>query len=132
MYQNLLKLISSNLRLTVAGGLVVSAGAVGAVYVFFGTPSGNSKQPEQVAQTKPTNSNTNNGDNNNFVQDAPGSQFDMSRKDSHNTNNVRGQQINTEHYNDNRNQETINCDKAIFDRGSICVNSNGGKVENHF
>ncbi len=126
MRQNLGKLIR-RLGVSFAGSIAVSAGMVS---VFIGTSNGDTKQPNQIVQ--PRNSAITKGDSNIGVQEAPGSQFDMRRSDNRNTNNVRGQQINTEAYNntqnDNRYQQNTHCNSVT--KGSAC--NNPGTINNQF
>lgn len=112
------------------GSVAVSAGAF---YVFIGSSNGDTKQPNQVVQpsysvTIPGNDNrvhnpTITGNDNLTVGEAPNSHIDQRRYDNRTTNNVRGQQINAENYNEI-------CPSAKIDRGSNCVNN--GSVTNNF
>jgi hypothetical protein len=112
-----MKLIRS-LGLPLAGSIAVSAGAVS---VFINIPSGNSKQPVQVAQ--PANNATTSGKNSPVVQDVTGSSINVKGDENHqNTTTVNGRQINTNSYTetDNRRQPTINCNGGNYNNKSVC------------
>ncbi|MBO3461207.1 hypothetical protein G7B40_037640 [Aetokthonos hydrillicola Thurmond2011] len=129
---------TKNRFLTLIGGLTVAgtvAFSVG-ISVTLKTPSEISKPLEQVAQ-QPRNSTTTTGDGNITAPELSGSNNQLSTNvNKAITNNNNSKKINTHNYteNDNTRHQTNNCScsEAKLGRGSLCTNTNGGKVENHF